>query len=337
MHFGNTSIKRFIRRAPHLFILGVLVCADAFAVFFYVDPSTMWLGVLGHFAVCAAAAIYSFALVPQRYLPARLWVGSTVAVLAILLPVIGVFFGFGIALQIHRAHLVNHLPDYYVSLDDMVEIGDEDFYSYGEEVRSLAEIMHSSDIEARRKATLALRSIEPVFAIPMLRKLIQDSDATVRLYALNLLKDITQHFENKAYELQERRETHEASLSELLQLAEYYREQVYVGLAIDDAQRSSLLNKAINALEEAHTREPENFEVLFTLIKYTLANFDTRRARAALEKLSTVPRFANMAYPWMGELLFEEGNFEGLREHLRELPEAQKTNRKICELREFWL
>lgn len=338
MASGITYFKLFAHRAPHLFVLSILLALDAWTLYYFLLPTAFPpFAIAAHCIVAWLCSRYALILVPGGHRTGRALIALSTFILCTLLPVIGVFFSIGVALQIHRAALVGSRLDNYLTLEDMTEIGDDDFYTYGDEINSIADIMHSNDIVARRRTTLALRSIEPIFAIPVLRKLIQDSDETVRLYALNVLRDITNHFEGKSRRLNHLREQGQASVTDLIELAEYYREQVYVGLAIDEAQRHSMLSKAISSLEEAHARDPENLDLLFTIVKYALANNDTERAGACMAELDQHIDYKGNLFPWRCELYYADHNWPGLRNMLRKIPESQRTNKRLMGLRSFWL
>ncbi len=338
MHFGKTSIKSLLLKAPHLPVICALMTADACAVFIGLVPyGNLLVGILAHILTVAITTFYALFLTPKGNRQASLLIGTATVLISSLIPILGIFFMLGIALELFRASKLNTNLTRYVLMADMIDIGDEDFYTYGSEVNSIVDVMHGTDVIARRRATLGLRSLEPVFALPVLRKLIQDSDETVRLYALNLFRDIINTFEQRTRELLTLRDKSECEISDLLELAEYYREQVYVGLAIDDAQRHSMMQKAIKVLEEANHREQGNPDILLTLIKYTLADFDTARASIYIQELETIPRYLPILYPWRCELYFEQKDWEGLIKTITDYPDTQKTNKRLLSLRDFWL
>lgn len=325
-------------RFLHLLIVSILLTADALALFVWLHPEGSWLIAAAiHSVVVLASMQYVKNILPKGHRGALALIVVSTFFICMVLPILGVFLMLGIALQIHRAAKLNLNHTRYVTLEQMTEIGEDDVYNYGTQVHSIVDIMHGIDISSRRRATLALRSIEPVFAIPLLKKLIQDSDETVRLYALNVLRTITNDFENRTRELLSLQQKGEADVSDLMELAEYYQEQVYVGLAIDDAQRHSLLKKAIHALESAYTMTPENFDILFNLIKYCLSDHDTDRAAAFIAELNAHPNYSGNLYPWHCELLFEEANWPGLRSQLRNFSQAHKSNQRLLAIRDFWL
>ncbi|MEX2381490.1 MAG: HEAT repeat domain-containing protein [Opitutales bacterium] len=132
-----------------------------------------------------------------RILPANLrerkLAGVFFGSIVFLVPCMGIVFAIGLAL-VFRARSFQKSERCYVFAEESVP-DIFAFQSRTEVSTSILQILNSPDVSNRRKAVLALRAIEPRFALPFLRRAVQDSDEHVRIFAQGILTEIVEQFD----------------------------------------------------------------------------------------------------------------------------------------------
>jgi tetratricopeptide (TPR) repeat protein len=202
--------------------------------------------------------------------------------------------------------------------------------------RSFFEILSGRDNVLRRKAILALRSVDVKKALPVLQKAIQDGDEQVRLLAQTQYNKIIAKLELTIKKL-------EASLAQstrepgrLVQLAEQYHELVFLGLSSDETQKI-YLDRATELLREALQTNPELNPARVLLLKCLVKNGARKDARECLDQLRAKgfdDRFLGL---WEAELLFEERDWPGLRGLLQRMQSSRLVDSRLQRQLEFWL
>lgn len=198
------------------------------------------------------------------------------------------------------------------------------------------EIMNQRDSEARRNAILAMRHVPPMFAIPLLRRGLQDSDEQVRIYAQNILSRFVEQHEEDIKNI-EKKADGGSTIRAQTTLAELYHEMVYLGLVTDDEVRSFYLEKAMQLLRDAHRQAPSNAGVLFQLLKYALQAERAEEADDALKKLRALDYPEPLLEPWDVELAFLRRDWRGFRDKLAAAQRSLLSEPKLKQLADFWL
>eukprot|EP01035_Chromulina_nebulosa_P034026 gene34026-45608_t len=121
-----------------------------------------------------------------------------------------------------------------------------------------------------RNAILALRELDPIVAIPLLRKGLQDSDEQVRIYAQNILSGLIERFEANLKELEQRVAAEPAAALHAIRLAEHFHELVYLDVAGDDETAAHYLATAQDILHRASALAPQDPQIPFLGLKCAL-------------------------------------------------------------------
>lgn len=200
--------------------------------------------------------------------------------------------------------------------------------------QSILEILQQAEGPCRAHAILALKDVEPVQAIPLLRRALQDSDELVRIYAQNLLSRIVERVEGNTRRL-ERQLAESRTPSCLVRLAEQYHELVYLGILEEPEGCQMAMKKALALLEEATALEPANPHLYLLSLKYSLRNRDLSRSRRHLAEVEAMPGCTpEQLLPLKGELAFLEKDWAALRGLLKAAqPMAHGPTAAICR---FW-
>jgi len=254
----------------------------------------------------------------------------------ILLPVFGIAFACGTLLLSGPSRGAMKSGCSYVSLGELLPEGGVDSYAYGSTISSIAEIMRSTDVNRRRQATLSLRSLKPIDSLPILRRLTQDDDEIVRLFALGERRRITNDFEERSRRLAKIRLSKKASVSDLLRLAECYLEEVEIGLPADEVQRKALLQKTLDVLWEARRLDPERIDIEFDILRSALAAYDSDVAERAFHRLKSVRGLRDRLIIPQCEFYFMTGNWKSLADELFCLPDSYRQSPHMERIVELW-
>ncbi len=199
---------------------------------------------------------------------------------------------------------------------------------------TLSEAFSQSDEEIRRNAVLALNTLSPHESLPMLKRLIRDSDEQVRLYAQSLLTRVTTQLEENLAHLHEQAQNRGYTPPELLYLAEHHFEFVYLDL-INKEMQKNYLNKAIELLEKAKELDPGLKKVDLLLLKCALRLGDVMRARGYLEELKQSGYHQGVIGIWEMEIQFMEKNWQEFRRSLDRLS-RERLHPTVQSIVGFW-
>ncbi|MBI3876620.1 MAG: tetratricopeptide repeat protein [Verrucomicrobia bacterium] len=202
--------------------------------------------------------------------------------------------------------------------------------------QSLLQILQGATPQARRDAILALRDVEPKKALPLLQKAIQDSDEQVRLMAQTQFNLILAGVEGAIKTLEAGISAGARPIAKLVQLAEQYHELVYLGLSTDETMRLHL-QRAVELLNEAGEKAPNNSNVLFLLLRCHLRLGDAPKAKAVLKAVKSRGLGGAFTHGWEAEICFLERDWTGLAVSLRRLESARDTPAPLREMADFWL
>lgn len=282
------------------------------------------------FAVPALRLVF-----PEEYRRLKWTFVALVVGFALPLPVIGPLFLIGYRLLLCLEPARNVESKYVLGTTQYLTLTRHELDEH-EEPRSVTEILNSKDNVARRTAILALRSVEPKKALPLLQKAIQDSDEQVRLLAQTQFNHIIASLEGRVKLLEADLATPPRHVNKLLLLAEQYHELVYLGLATDETQ-TIYLGRATELLEEAATAAPDNTSVRFLLVKCALKAGQLDQARASIQFLRKKGWQAEVLVPWEAEIAFLERDWATLATTLRRLETEGANSGALRGPMEFWL
>lgn len=289
-----------------------------------------------HFSACFAGFIFVRAVLPQE--ERRGLVALFLLPLMIFFPVFGLTFAGGLAVTAGSGKPGSNLRGNFVGLSDLLP-GDKDpenAHSYGSSVSTIPEIMWGTDVEARRKAAHAIRNLRPIDSLPILRRLTQDDDEIVRLFALGERRRIVSEFEERSRKLARKRAEQKATVSELLLLAESYLEEVEIGLPVDRKQREALLESALDVLREARRRDPDRPDIKVEMLRCALASGNAEVAEHSFHHLRDVVGVEEKLALARCEYFFLTGKWNEMLRELQELPESMRRIPPIERVLEFW-
>ena len=318
-----------------LFLSAGLVALDVQSLFWFLNGSGRAGPLILHILVVCGVAGIVWGRVPTGE-ERRMTIVLLLFPVVLLIPVFGPAFACGLLLfggpdSGRGVSSVGH-----VSLSEILPEGGPEAYSYGATVSSIAEIMRGSDPEKRRHATLSLKNLKAVDSLPILRRLTQDDDEIVRLFALGERRRITGEFEERSRSLARKRKEKTASVSDLLNLAESYLEEVEVGLPVDELQRKAILEKTLDVLWEARRRDPERIDIEFDLLRCALAAFDVEVADRAFARLLSSGAFDDRLTLQRCEFYFQKGDWGALVEELNKMPESYRQSPRLERVLTLW-
>lgn len=195
-------------------------------------------------------------------------------------------------------------------------IGQEDVYHGDEAVQSprvdneadILTIIRGAEPDLRRRAILGVRSYEPVAAVPVLQRCLQDSDELVRIYAQGILQTLVDNLEGRIRELRARLAKEDLSTPERIdlevELAEALHEQVYTGLAEEEAVRKALLTLSCESIDRALALAPERLDLRFLRFRYLVELRDVVEANREMVQLVAAKYEPYQLLPWQCELAY---------------------------------
>jgi hypothetical protein len=200
--------------------------------------------------------------------------------------------------------------------------------------QSVLTTLRAKDAPERRGSILALRSVPPRSAIPVLQRAIQDSDEQVRLMAQTHLQQILAGLETNIKKMEAVHSSGGGTTAEaLLQLAEHYHELVFLGLGSEES-KSIYLGRAIELLEQALATKP-NEAASFLLYKCLLKLGRLDEAEQRLNLLRRGGMSQEMLLPWEAELHYERRDWTNLLRVVHEL-KGQSLPVRLRDVVEFW-
>jgi tetratricopeptide (TPR) repeat protein len=251
------------------------------------------------------------------------------------LPIVGLFFILCFRLLFRLNPDQANEVDYYFG-DRQVLTPAKRVSSTTEVPLSVMEILSGEDKEARRRAILALRSVEPKKSLPVLQKAIQDSDEQVRLLAQTQFNRIIAGLELAVKSIESELAGPAPKTERLVQLAEEYHELVYLGLSSDETQ-IIYLDRAVELLREAVRINPDNQEAHLLLLKCYLKTTRLAEARQCLAELARNGAPPETLAPWESEIYFLEHNWAELAKSLQRIQEHKNTDLRLAHQIDFWL
>lgn len=201
---------------------------------------------------------------------------------------------------------------------------------------SVLEVLNGRDNQVRRKAILALRSVDPRRAIPVLQKAIQDGDDQVRLLAQTQYNRILASIEVTVKTLEAEVQSGRAPLGHWIQLAEQYHELVFLGLSGDEA-KFVYLGRAIELLEHVLRTEERHPQARLLLLKCLVRSGRLDEAARALEGLRRMGMRAEILLPWESDIYFQRRNWREFRRCLVAIRDLDGHDSRLRGPVDFWL
>jgi len=326
-----------VKRILEVFLFAAAVALDLRALqsFLAGGVSTEFLAT--HAAAAGLSLVGIGWFLPREATGGTRWVvvGLLVPVVC-LIPVLGVGMAGAFLFSAGMGGGINRFRERYKSLRELREDRGPGISKIGANLASIAEIMRTNDVAARRNATLALRNIDPVESLPILRRLSQDDDELVRLFALSERRLIVNEFEERSRVLANKRKEGLATVEDLMRLAESYIEEVEIGLPASQRQREALLSRALDVLWAARRQKDAPPDVELTILRCALLAYDTEVAERAFHRLdATMGEEDRLVLPRC-EYFFQTSNWSGLLDSLRSLPDSLKSSPAMERVLSLW-
>lgn len=310
-------------------VLGVVL--QAIALYLLWQQELIALAVLAHLAGAAAWGFGISLLLPLAQQTAW-WLPGGAALIA---PVLGPLASLAI-IQLLRTPPPDYSAQRYLVWDEQPVSATSATLPSGASGQSIVEILQSPRTELRRNAILALRDLDPQFAIQLLRKGLQDSDEQVRIYAQNILSGMIERFESGLKELEQRLAAEPNAALHAVRVAEQYYELVYLDVAGDDQTAAHYLNKALALLARAAELAPADGEIALLGLKCSLRARNVELARTWFAQVQARPHDHRQVLPWAMELAYMEKDWPRLRTLFATFDHAQTINPRIEALAHFW-
>ncbi|MDA1273002.1 MAG: hypothetical protein O2960_02970 [Verrucomicrobia bacterium] len=201
---------------------------------------------------------------------------------------------------------------------------------------SVLEILSGKNQSLRRIAILALRSVDPKKALPLLQKAIQDSDEQVRLLAQTQFNKILARLETAVKLMEADLADHPGSPNRIVVLAEHYHELVYLAVSSQETE-SIYLERAIHLLNEALALEPKSTTAHFLLLKCQVKIKNLDAAKASVRTLRSLGFPQDSLAPWVAEISFQDRDWRTLKQDLESIRISPSHDPRLDGLIEFWL
>lgn len=202
--------------------------------------------------------------------------------------------------------------------------------------QSVLQILSGRDNTLRRNAILALRALEPKKSLPVLRRAIGDSDEQVRLLAQTQFNKIMLNLEMTIKKMEHSMNEQAAPPEKMIELAEQYHELVFLGLSTQDTE-AIYLNRAVELLNGALTKDPDNVSARFFLLKCAVKQENLPLAEQTVAQLRASGFNPEFLRVWEAEILFLKRDWGGLVELAKSLRASNTVHPRISTLVEFWL
>lgn len=252
------------------------------------------------------------------------------------LPLAGPLFLAGLALLARKPERVAYPErDYHVGDG---QPGSRPAYGApgGATARTILGVLNQPDEEARRRAILALRHLEPKLALPLLRKGLLDGDDRVRLFSQGLYLKVVRGLDTPVRQLTAWLSRHPKDLEAKLRLAEFLHESVYLEVAPEESPQGAL-DQATALLEQVIAVDARNPRAHWLLLKCAVRNHDRVKARRSLDVLRGVGEPDSLTRPWEIELAFLDRDWERFKALLSTLPPRQANDPGWRARRVFWM
>lgn len=250
------------------------------------------------------------------------------------LPLVGLLFAAGFRLLLCLKPIRLTKSEYVLGDRSVLTFEKQDEFGLGRP-QSVLEILSGTNKDLRRTAIVALRSVDPKKALPLLQKAIQDSDEQVRLLAQTQFNRILAKLETTVKQM-------ESDLSEgrsaqkLTILAEHYHELVYLAVSSPETE-TIYLERAIELLTEALSIEPQNSAALLLLLKCQVKDQKIVGAKKSVTELRAIGLPEESLAPWEAEIFYQESDWEAFKQALERIKASASSDIRLNGIIEFWM
>ena len=196
-------------------------------------------------------------------------------------------------------------------------------------------------LETRLRVLVALQSMEPKAAVPLLISLLSDPSEDIRLLAYSMVdsweKDVVQKIQRANAELQEARQSGSNTLivNALRRLAELHWTQADTGLARGDLRRFALehAQQYCEQVQQLDARAP-GIWALYARILTELGHLDAAVKAVKMARRLRMP--VAEAYSLMAQIAYAQGNYPAVRRYANMLPDDGLLPASVLRSAAFW-
>ena len=196
-------------------------------------------------------------------------------------------------------------------------------------------------LETRLRVLVALQSMEPKAAVPLLISLLSDPSEDIRLLAYSMVdsweKDVVQKIQRANAELQEARQSGSNTLivNALRRLAELHWAQADTGLARGDLRRFALehAQQYCEQVQQLDARAP-GIWALYARILTELGHLDAAVKAVKMARRLRMP--VAEAYMLMAQIAYAQGNYPAVRRYANMLPDDGLLPASVLRSAAFW-
>jgi hypothetical protein len=199
----------------------------------------------------------------------------------------------------------------------------------------------SLPLETRLRVLVALQSMRPKAAVPLLQGLLADPSEDIRLLAYSMVdaweKDVTRQIQQARLRLAEARQGDERDplVNALRRLAELHWMQADTGLARGDLRRFAL-EQAQKLCEDVLVLDayvPSIWQ-LYARVLIELGQLDPAERALTLARKVRMPE--QEIWPLMAQIAFMKNDLAGVRKHMARLSDAAQLPHQLRGLASFW-
>ncbi|MFO1244522.1 MAG: hypothetical protein U1E71_04975 [Ramlibacter sp.] len=297
-----------------------------------------------HALAAAVSAWLAFSLLPAQYrTPARPGY-MLLYCFAFFIPVLGVLatvLAVQIALRFPKAlrterYVAVHMPEFSAVQRESTERSD---LRAGDARRILKD--WSLPLDTRLRVLVALQSMRPKAAVPLLQSLLSDPSEDIRLLAYSMVdaweKDLTLQIQNARARLAEAREGDERAplVNSLQRLAELHWLQADTGLARGDLRRFAL-EQAQKLCEDVLVLDAYVPSVWQLYAKVLIELDQLAAASRALELARKVRMPLQEIWPLMAQIAWLRRDLDGVRKYMSRLPDNAALPHGMRGVASFW-
>jgi hypothetical protein len=283
-----------------------------------------------HALGAAASAWLAWSLLPPQYRAPARPAGALLYCFAFFIPVLGVLATV-LAVQIAQRYpkilrtdryVAVHMPEFSEVQREATERSD---LRAGDARRILKD--PSLPLETRLRVLVALQSMRPKAAVPLLQSLLADPSEDIRLLAYSMVdaweKDLTRQIQQARARLAEAREGEERAplVNALRRLAELHWLQADTGLARGDLRRFAL-EQAQKLCEDVLVLD-SYVPSVWQLYARVLIELDQLAAAArALDLARKVRMPLQEIWPLMAQIAWLRRDLDGVRKYMSRMPDS---------------
>lgn len=338
--FWKQSMLALSAEAASLALLSQTTSASSLVAYFIV-----------HAIASAAVTIMAWVLVPAHLKRPR-W-----GVLALLFSFDFFIPGLGVLAMLIVLHVATRFPS-VVGTERYVDIAEPVFVSSEKEKREASDVRAGyarrilrdprQTVDTKLRVLIALQSMRPKVAIPLLQGLLADPSEDIRLLAYSMMnaweKDITQRLQTAQALLEpseletakrSKEEVKSTQLNAHRKLAELYWEQVDSGLARGDL-RTFALQQAKRHCEKALWLDTQQAGLWLLYSMVLIELHQNQAANRALRLAYKAGASGAVVYPRLARLAFEAGNYEATKTWMRRAGRSGHLPHVVRQCVRYW-